>query len=215
MSGQLIELIIFAAIAFFVINKLLSTLGRTSEDDPAKNKSFFGESGKMKDVTGTASTRASTILRPGFVKKKKINMKGLIVLENEAEINAGMIDVMNKVPTFNAANFLKGAKNAFRMIIEAGANSNEDELEELVDKRYIENFKSMASSYGKYAEKKSTLSAQISEIYMFGNNIFIKILFAGKNVTNKIKELHEEWTFTKSALSTGPEWQLTNIDRPQ
>jgi len=214
MSGQLIELIIFAAIAFFVINKLLSTLGRTSEDDPAKNKSFFGESSKMKDVTGTTSTKTSTILRPRFAKKKKINMKGLIVLENEAEINAGMIDVMNKVPAFNAANFLKGAKSAFRMIIEAGANSDENELKELVDKRYLENFKLMASSYGKYAAK-TALNAQISEIYMFGNNIFIKILFAGKNVTNKVKELHEEWTFTKSALSTGPEWQLTNIDRPQ
>lgn len=41
MSGQLIELIIFAAIAFFVINKLLSTLGRTSEDDPAKKQIFL------------------------------------------------------------------------------------------------------------------------------------------------------------------------------
>lgn len=215
MSGQLIELIIFAAIAFFVINKLLSTLGRTSEDDPTKNKSFFGESGTMKDVTGTTSTKISTILRPGSIKKRKIDTKGLIVLENEAEINAGMIDVMNKVPTFNAAHFLKGAKNAFRMIIEAGAKSNEDKLEELVDKRYIENFKSMALSYGQYAAEKSTLNAQISEIYMFGNNIFVKILFVGKNITNKIKELHEEWTFTKSALSAGPEWQLTNIDRPQ
>ena len=59
MSGQLIELIIFAAIAFFIINKLLSTLGATSESDPTKNKTFFGESGKMKDVTNTSSAPIS------------------------------------------------------------------------------------------------------------------------------------------------------------
>ena len=42
MSGQILELIIFAAIAFFIINKLISVLGKTSgEDDPAKNNSFF------------------------------------------------------------------------------------------------------------------------------------------------------------------------------
>ena len=41
MSGQLIELIIFAGIAFFVINKLIATLGTTSDDDAKKRPSFF------------------------------------------------------------------------------------------------------------------------------------------------------------------------------
>ena len=49
MSGQILELIIFAAIAFFIINKLISTLGKTSGDDPAKNNSFFGENIGMFD----------------------------------------------------------------------------------------------------------------------------------------------------------------------
>ena len=33
----------FAGIAFFIINKLISTLGSASSDDPAKSKGFFGE----------------------------------------------------------------------------------------------------------------------------------------------------------------------------
>jgi len=41
------------------------------------------------------------------------------------------------------------------------------------------------------------------------------MIFAGKNITSKVQEFHEEWTFTKSVLSTGPAWQLSNIDRPQ
>ena len=45
MSGQLIELIIFAGIAFFIINKLIATLGTTSEDETASRGSFFGEKG--------------------------------------------------------------------------------------------------------------------------------------------------------------------------
>jgi predicted lipid-binding transport protein (Tim44 family) len=215
MSGQLIELIIFAAIAFFIINKLLSTLGTTSENDPTKNKTFFGESGKMKDVTNTSGSSISKIVRPNFKKKKTIPLKGLIVVENEEDIKTGIVDVLNKLPSFDPANFLKGAQAAFKMILTANANDNDDELAELVDKRYIEDFKSMAASYGTYTANKTTLTAHISEIYLFGNNIFIKILFAGKNITDKVKEMHEEWTFTKSALNSSPEWHLTNIDRPQ
>lgn len=214
MSGQLIELIIFAGIAFFIINKLIATLGSTSEDDPARSKTFFGEKKGMKDVTAT-STKGAGILRPNFGIKKKINLKGLIVTENELEIKEGLQDVMKKSPSFNITNFIKGAKGAFKMIIESSTKENDESLEELVDKRYIEHFKSIALSYGKYTGTQTSLNAHISEIYMFGNNIFIKILFAGKNITDKVKELHEEWTFTKSALSSGPEWQLTNIDRPQ
>lgn len=213
MSGQLIELIIFAAIAFFIINKLLSTLGATSEDDPTRNKSFFGENGKMKDVTNTVKTKGSKIIRPNFKKKKRIPLKGLIVVENEEDIKTGIVDVLNKLPTFEPTKFLHGAKAAFQMILTV--DDNEEELEDLIDKRYLEHFKSMSASYGTYTASKTALTAHISEIYLFGNNIFIKILFAGKNITDKVKEMHEEWTFTKSVLNNNPEWQLTNIDRPQ
>ena len=59
MSGQILELIIFAAIAFFIINKLISVLGKTSGDDPTKNNSFFGENigNNLKDVTSYLITR--------------------------------------------------------------------------------------------------------------------------------------------------------------
>lgn len=222
MSGQLIELIIFAGIAFFVINKLIATLGTTSDDDATKRPSFFGEKTSMKDVTTSSTTVANTesamkasILKPTFAtRKNKIDLRGLVVPENDADVKEGLVDVMNRVPSFNIHNFLKGAKAAFRMIIDAAYKNNEKELEQLVDKRYIQHFKGLSASYGEYTSHNDP-ELQISEIYMFGNNIFIKILFVGKNITNKIKDLHEEWTFTRSTISSGNEWYLTNIDRPQ
>ena len=101
------------------------------------------------------------------------------------------------------------------MIIEAALQNDDKQLEELVDKRYIDNFKSIAVNYGKLTENANKLSVQVSEVYMFGNNIFIKVLLLGNNITDKIKDLHEEWTFSKSALNSEPAWYLTNIDRPQ
>ena len=214
MSAQLIELVIFAAIAFFVISKLISVLGSTSDDDPARGKSFFGESGSMKDVTSTTKEGAS-ILKPNFFKKKKYDLKGMIVPENEDDIIEGLSDVAQKMPAFNPSNFIKGAIVAFKMLIEAGFEKDQDVFEELVDKRYLEHFSNISSNYGKYTAKENDLDGKISEIYTFGNNVFVKMIFAGKNITSKVQEFHEEWTFTKSVLSTGPAWQLSNIDRPQ
>ena len=78
MSGQLIELIIFAGIAFFVINKLIATLGTTSDEDGTKHPSVFGEKTAMKDVTTSATNNtnkesviSANILKPTFARKNK------------------------------------------------------------------------------------------------------------------------------------------------
>lgn len=206
MSGQLIELIIFAGIAFFVINKLISTLGTTSKD-----ASFFGESGSIKDVTHTG--RAATISRPNFAKKKsKISLKGLVATGCVKDVEASMPEVLSKLPAFKPENFLKGSKAAFQMILSAAKKGDQAELETLVDKRYMDRFTEMSEAYGDLTEKPD-FTAHISEMYLFGNNVFVKVLFAGKNITNKVKDLKEEWTFAKNALVAGPEWYLTNIDK--
>jgi predicted lipid-binding transport protein (Tim44 family) len=216
MYGQLLELIIFAGIAFFVINKLISMLGTSNDEDPAKNKkSYFGEPSQIKDVTGTGSTKQSNVIRAAFFNKQKNSViKDLVADDCLEDVTEGLTQVQRHVPLFDLAKFLTGARAAFKMIIDNATTNDKQDLKELVDKRYIDHFSSIAASYGNY-EQNNDLSAKVSEIYMFGNNIFVKVLFIGKNITDKIKDLHEEWTFTKSALSTSPEWYLSNIDRPQ
>lgn len=206
MSGQIIELIIFAGIAFFVINKLISTLGTTS-----KESSFFGESGSIKDVTHTG--KAATISRPSFAKpKSKISLKGLVSTGCMKDVESSLPEVLSKLPSFKPENFLKGSKSAFQMILSVAKKGDQSELETLVDKRYMGRFAEMSESYGDLAEKPD-FTAHISEMYLFGNNVFVKVLFAGKNITSKVKNLREEWTFAKNALVAGPEWYLTNIDK--
>ena len=121
---------------------------------------------------------------------------------------------MSKVPSFDINKFLKGAKSAFSMIIDAVNKNDDDEVIELVDRRYIDQLKNIATSYGQITSLEA-IKMQISEIYMFGNNIFIKILFMGEDVLSKQKNLHDEWTFTKSTINSSPNWYLSNIDRAQ
>lgn len=213
MSAQLIELIIFAAIAFFIINKLISTLGSTnSEEESKKGKSLFGNIESMKDVTGTVADSKAAI-KSRFIKKKNLNLENIAVTGQEAELEQSLKQLWQKMPNFAPDSFLKKAKLAFTMIINAKAKQEQKTIETLVDKRYVQHFNQSATDYGEVANSKS-LQAYISEIYLFGNNVFVKILFTGQNVTNKIKNLHEEWSFTKTLLDNSSTWYLTNIDRP-
>ena len=213
MSGQLLELIIFACIAFFIINKLITMLGKTSEEDTSRGRSFFNKNTHtMQDVTSTSKNKIN-IVKSKFIKKKIIDLEGLVVPGSETEIKHGIYDIQSKLPNFSLKRFLTGAKNAFRIIIKSGEN-NAFRLEELVDKRYIAHFKTLLHTYGVYNDSQNQLIAQVSEIYMFGNNIFVKVLFTGQNITSNINSMNEEWNFTKSTLNSRPEWYLTNIDKP-
>jgi predicted lipid-binding transport protein (Tim44 family) len=218
MSAQLLELLFFAGIAFVVISKLIATLGVTNDDDPTKQKSFFGERSGLKDVTGT--TKDNDVRDVNFVEKKTASAtssddyKDVIINDNISNIIKNIDDIQERSPNFNPRSFVKSAKVAFEMIIKAGNDRNDDNLSLLVDKRYLGHFKEIVASYGE-VEKLTVIDAKIIDIYMFGNNAFIKILFSGSDITNKIVNLNEEWTFSKSLNQSGPDWYLTNIDRPQ
>lgn len=213
MSGQIIELIIFACVALFIINKLISVLGNTSETEQDRNKVMFkNHIDSMRDVTHTLRKKGS-VFKSAFFIKQKSTLQGLVVPGHEQEVMEGVIDIESILPSFSLNIFIKGAKKAFRMIIEAKSRNDDKTLNDLIDKRYIKHFHVIASDYGTYSETTSSLLiAQVSEVYKFGNNIFVKILFAGDNITSKIKLFREEWTFTKSTLKFGPEWYLSNID---
>ncbi|WP_341764240.1 hypothetical protein [Candidatus Tisiphia endosymbiont of Beris chalybata] len=214
MSPQMIELLIFAGIAFFVINKLISKLGSTSDNDPAKQKfSFFGEA-KIKDVTYTAPNSPTNLFKKNFFKKAPLDtttLDGFIIEENREAIITGLESITVKLPSFQPSKFLNSAKMAFELIIEAANDEDIEELLKLVDKRYVEKFHIFSENYGEFVHG-GKLEAKISESYSFANNIFIKVLFSGKKITSKLDFLKEEWTFSRNLISNEVNWFLTNVE---
>ncbi|WP_419234894.1 Tim44/TimA family putative adaptor protein [Rickettsia endosymbiont of Nabis limbatus] len=210
MSPQIIELLIFAGIAFFIINKLITTLGATPDDDPAKQKSYFGEP-VIKDVTHS-STKSYDEEKDLPTAQDIKAFKNLIVEQNITAVVDGMETVHKRLNAFQPIKFINNAKIAFQMIIEAAYKNQTEELAELVDKRFLEEFEKISDSYGNFFDA-TALDAKYSEIYTFGNNIFIRLLFQGKNVVDKIEELKEEWTFTRNANTKEVDWFLSNIEK--
>ncbi len=202
MSGQLIEILFLAGIAFLIISKFISMLGTTDEDDPARSLgSNFGEPTSLKNVTGTAQEDERVV---------KILKLGKKIKKLDGEDNKIFDAVLDKVPNFDPEKFINGAKSAFNMIITALHEKDLDTLEDLVDKRFLSQLQTMEKLYGNIGSGK--VKADCVDSYSFGNSIYVKVLFEGTNVTEKKKNLKEEWVFTKNITQTGPDWYLSNIE---
>ena len=198
MSAQLVEILILAVVAFFIISKLLAILGTTDEDDPAhKAKSMFGEPTGLKDVTSITETVAQR------GKSKVIVLRPDAVYSTDAKTNEIIKQILEKMPDFNHEKFLKGAKGAFKMVLEAINKSDIKTLESLVDKRFLEELTKKSGSYDKI--DSADMSVKFEDAYSFGNSIYIKVIITGK----KFKEF---WVFTRNLNQSGPDWYLSNIE---
>ena len=71
--------------------------------------------------------------------------------------------------------------------------------------RFLNQLKTCQHESLRNAEAKF-ISAKICEIYSFGNNVFIKILF---EMTNDVKE---EWAFSKNVLDQNRVWYICSIN---
>jgi predicted lipid-binding transport protein (Tim44 family) len=142
----------------------------------------------------------------------KILSLGKKIRKLETEADDHLKAVYAKFPDFEGNKFLSGAKVAFSMIITALHAKDAKTLEELVDKRFLSQFEKSSAIYGKM--KSDKMKTSFVDSYNFGNSVYIKVLFEGSNITDKIKNLNEEWVFTKNIAQSGPDWYLSNIDRP-
>ncbi len=210
MSAQLFELLILGGIAFLVISKLISTLGTTNEKDGDKEQSFFGESKGIKDVTSSVQKDNIVYIHNYEAKADKEFSPEFMVAENAKDISAGISKIQSNISSFNPLSFIRNAKKAFRMIIEAGINQDQQALTDLVDKRYLERFSAIVQSYVNFSSSVEP-TARISEVYMFGNNAFIKVIFNA--AVEATKSLNEEWTFSRSLITPSPNWYLNNIEK--
>jgi predicted lipid-binding transport protein (Tim44 family) len=202
MSPQIIELLIFAGVAFFIINKLISVLGTTNTRD--NDRSRFGEPSGMKDIT-----HAVEIIDASKKQTLDSGVAEFFVTENKDEI-ASYIELMNnKIRNFDVVKFISGSRGALKILVNALSSKDEETISALVDKRFMSKFLELnPEKYSTVISSNEDPSAKISDIYTFGNNVFIKVLFFGV-------QLKEEWTFCKNSNDNNPNWQLSNIESAQ
>ena len=185
---QFFDIIIFAAIAGFIIYRLRSVLGKRTgfQKDNIEQKPLKNEENKQ-------TPRIPSLL------------------DNELKLEV----IYKKVDDFDHKQFLDGAKKAFEIIITAFNNGDKKTLKNLVSKNVYEAFEKAIdeNKNNPTAQFYSLIIESIEDAKVENNTISISINFTSEQMLNQdegeIIKNKDTWTFEKPQNSSSPIWVLT------
>lgn len=188
---QFFDIIIFAAIAVFIIYRLRSVLGKRT-----------GFQKKPIDQQ--------------FVKKQPKQEKEEIKIPHLKENEQKLEDVYKKVPSFEHKVFLEGAKKAFEIIITAFNKGDKDTLKTLVSPDVYKAFETAINggSNNPKSQFYSLVIDGIDDAKVENGKITIGVNFISEQILSDNEEdivkNKDTWVFEKPENSSGPAWTLVS-----
>ena len=185
---QFFDILIFAAIAGFIIYRLRSVLGKRT--------------GFQKNISEP---------KPQETKKHEDVQKIPSLMDNETKLEA----VYKKVNNFNHREFLDGAKKAFEIIISSFNNGDKKTLKNLVSKDVYSAFEKAIDEKTNNPESQfySLIVEGIADAKVENDTISISVNFISEQMLNNdegsIVKNKDTWTFEKQVNSSSPIWILT------
>ena len=187
---QFFDIILFAAIAGFIIYRLRSVLGKR-----------------------TGFQKKTTDHQPKYkeLKEEEQNQKIPSLLDNQLKLET----VYKNVSNFDHKQFLDGAKKAFEIIITAFNNGDKKTLKNLVSQDVYNAFEKAIdeNTNNPSAQFYSLIIDSVENAKVENNTISISLNFISEQMLNndegKIVKNKDTWTFEKPANSSSPIWILT------
>lgn len=215
------DIILFAVLALFLIFRLGSVLGRR-QDDQKPGTDPYRISSEAKDSKGdnvvAMHNRGETAREPG---------------EETDSLEAGLAQIKSTDQSFRERDFLKGARSAFEMIVEAFAQGNGKVLKSLLDDPVYENFAAAIREREKAGHTLETTlvgieQAEIIRAEMQGRNAIVTVKFKSGQVNatrdesgevvegdpNNVVEVTDIWTFGRDTRRSDPNWSLIATGAP-
>jgi predicted lipid-binding transport protein (Tim44 family) len=216
MSGgdfQLFEIIIFAAIAGFLVLRLRSVLGRRTGTE--KRIDPFAP-------RPAPPPRPSPFAAPGAAKGPVIEGQAMPVAESTpaaAGKTPGAGAVKAADPSFDEAQFLKGARAAFEIVVNAFAAGDIAALRPLLAPDVLDSFVGALKARGgtKLPSPLITIkTAEIVESAVEGMTALVTVKFVsdqhGENAG--VDEHIDHWTFSRQLRAHDPNWTLIATKAP-
>lgn len=225
---DLIQILIFAAVAAFLIYRLRSVLGRRTGHERQRRHPFEprGEEARQ----GAEGRPADNVVH--LPERARAEGEELPP-EAPPSLAAGLTQVRIADPGFDAGSFTHGAKMAFAMIVEAFAKGDTGTLRPLLSDDLFDEFSSVIRRRVAQGETHETRlvdmkSAEILEARMDGRTAFVTVKFVTEqiNVTrdeqgnvvdgdpDTAHELVDIWTFARNTRSSDPNWTLVETRTP-
>lgn len=201
MSNPLIEVLILAAVALFVLWRLYSALGKG------------GDEGPIQRPAPAAEKRAPQGEMPAPQPRR---------IENERPIFTGpaagvLEDIYNRDQSFSTEDFMRGAKAAYQMIVGAYARGDREALRPLLDDDVYEAWDAAIAEREVTGARAFELlrikKAEIDRAELDGSMARIMVRYEaelGDGETTRVAK--EIWTFMRDVSSSDPNWLLDDVD---
>lgn len=186
---QFFDIIIFAAIAVFIIYRLRNVLG--------KRTGFQKKPNDQQSIKKQPSQEQEEVKIPQLTEK-----------DQKLEV------VYKKIPTFEHRSFLEGAKKAFEIIITAFNKGDKTTLKNLVSKDVYKAFENAINegSNNPNSQFYSLVIDGIDEAKVESGKITIGVNFISEQILSDNEEdivkNKDTWVFEKPENSSGPAWTL-------
>jgi predicted lipid-binding transport protein (Tim44 family) len=211
---QLFDIVLFAVLALFLIFKLGSVLGRRGEDEQKQTDPFRLSPREQSSPDNVVAMPD----RPAPTEEELAMMDPL---------EAGIAQIKAADRSFRENEFVKGARMAFEMTLEAFARSDRKTLKSLLETSVYENFENAIKQREQAGHELETTIVGIEESEIVGAEmqgdlarVTVKFVTeqvnALKNSAGEIVEgdpsavvkVTDIWTFTRNTRSSDPNWLL-------
>lgn len=225
MGGGFLDIIIFAAIALFLVFRLRGVLGRrTGHEQPPPDR--------LSPQKRDAPTNDNVVELADRTAKVEGAEDGAEEAEFTTEVSddplsAGLTQIRIADSNFDPAEFSTGAHSAFEMVVQAFAEGDLKTLRSLLNDEVYDNFSAAVQQREDANEALETTvigikKADIIEARVEGRMAFVTLKFLSEqvNVTrdkdgevidgdpNRITEITDIWTFARNTRARDPNWTL-------
>lgn len=201
MSNPLIEVLILAAVALFVLWRLYTALGRG------------GDEGPMQRPAPTPDKRAPQGEAPVPMPRRVDNERPIFT----GPAAGGLEDIYNADQTFRTEDFMRGAKAAYQMIVSAYARGDRDALRPLLDDDVYEAWDAAIAERDASGARPFELlrikKAEIDRAELEGSMARVIVRYEAELGDGETTRLAKEfWTFMRDVSSNDPNWLLDDVD---
>ena len=201
MSNPVIEVLILAAVALFVLWRLYVALGRGGDERPMQRPAPAPEQRGGSPEAQAPVPRSREPERPTFT----------------GPAAGGLEDIYNADRSFTAEDFLRGAKAAYTLIVGAYARGDRSALRPLLDDDVYAAWDAAISAREASGDRPFELlrikRAEIDRAELEDGIARVSVRYDADlgdgETTRSAKEI---WTFKRDVSSTDPNWLLDDVD---
>jgi predicted lipid-binding transport protein (Tim44 family) len=217
------DILILAAVAAFLFFRLRNVLGRKygNEDSSPLSPKTFSEDGNDRVIPlGQRNEEREQ-------EEAEQQEKEALAAISSSALAENLNRIRNTDRTFRVSDFMRGARGAFEMIVEAFSRADRATLRQLLGKPVLEQFLEVLDGREKEGKVVDVTLVSIKESEMIeaaqtGSKVRITVRFVSEQIIiekdkdgnildgnpSEIDEVTDEWTFERDLRSSSPDWFL-------